>query len=131
MKAIVHGHVNGKSATLGYVRLRGDKLVYAIHPRCPDRNVARSILRNAVARGMRYPDGPARFLEQMPAMDDGAYCRATFIEDKGKQTPPRGKGPEEPDGVSEAAALFRSEGLELPFVPSELAHRFRKRSPWC
>src|SRR5437899_2429240 len=38
---------------------------------------------------------------------------------------------ESPNGVADATALFRTEGLELPFVPSELARRFRQRDRWC
>ena len=36
-----------------------------------------------------------------------------------------------PNGVAAATALFRTEGLELPLVPTELARRFRQRGPWC
>jgi len=38
---------------------------------------------------------------------------------------------ESPNGVADATALFRTEGLELPFVPPELARRFRQRDRWC
>ena len=38
---------------------------------------------------------------------------------------------ESPKGVADATALFRTEGLELPFVPPELARRFRQRDRWC
>ena len=38
---------------------------------------------------------------------------------------------ESPKGVADATALFQTEGLELPFVPPELADRFRRRGSWC
>ena len=41
---------------------------------------------------------------------------------------PRSKSP---NGFADAATILRTEGLELPFVPLELARRFRRRRPWC
>src|SRR5207244_4239765 len=38
---------------------------------------------------------------------------------------------EPPNGVADATALFQTEGLELPFVPPELARQFRQCDRWC
>jgi hypothetical protein len=44
---------------------------------------------------------------------------------------PRAPRAAESSGVARATALFRSQGLELPPVPRELARQFRERDKWC
>jgi hypothetical protein len=62
--------------------------------------------------------------EQKPS--GSVESRVTLEE--GEQTH---ASPRTSNGVAAATALFRTEGLELPFVPTEFARRFRERGPWC
>lgn len=79
MKAIVYGYSGDKHVTLGEIRLRGNKLVYAVHPNAGNLDRAKSVLSTMIKEGMG--SDPKVWLRYLPTMYSGSYLRAKFVDD--------------------------------------------------
>ena len=86
MKAIVYGYSGDKHVTLGEIRLRGKKLVYAVSPDAGNHDRARDVLSTMIRESMG--SDPKVWLKYMPHMYSGSYLRAKFVDDL-PPTPPR------------------------------------------